>query len=81
MQYIKMSKRPVVLKYRMTGYQDVLYMLIYYSISSFELLERRLSNEEKDEIVKTFARIGHANARPGYSHLITMNGKVLMNIR
>lgn len=40
------------------GYQDVLYMLIYYSISSFELLERRLSNEEKDEIVRTFARIG-----------------------
>lgn len=40
------------------GYQDVLYMLIYYSIASFELLERRLSNEEKDEIVNTFARIG-----------------------
>lgn len=41
------------------GYQDVLYMLIYYSISSFELLERRLSNDEKDEIVRTFASIGH----------------------
>lgn len=40
------------------GYQDVLYMLIYYSISSFELLERKLSDEEKDEVVKTFARIG-----------------------
>ncbi|QHS58780.1 oxygenase MpaB family protein [Chitinophaga agri] len=40
------------------GYQDVLYMLIYYSISSFELLERKLSNQEKDEIVRTFARIG-----------------------
>jgi uncharacterized protein (DUF2236 family) len=40
------------------GYQDVLYMLIYYSISSFELLERKLSGEEKDEIVSTFARIG-----------------------
>ncbi|SFM88438.1 hypothetical protein SAMN05428949_1168 [Chitinophaga sp. YR627] len=40
------------------SYQDVLYMLIYYSISSFELLERRLSDEEKNEIVRTFARIG-----------------------
>jgi hypothetical protein len=40
------------------GYQDVLYMLIYYSISSFELLERRLTNKEKDELVRTFARIG-----------------------
>ena len=33
-------------------------MLIYYSIASFELLERKLSNEEKDEIVSIFARIG-----------------------
>ncbi len=41
------------------GYQDVLYMLIYYSISSFELLERKLTDEEKDEVVSTFARIGH----------------------
>lgn len=41
------------------GYQDVLYMLIYYSISAFELLERKLTSEEKDEVVKAFARIGH----------------------
>jgi len=41
------------------GYQDVLYMLIYYSIASFELLERILTDEEKDEIVRTFAKIGH----------------------
>ncbi|PSL23358.1 oxygenase MpaB family protein [Chitinophaga ginsengisoli] len=40
------------------GYQGVLYMLIYYSIASFELLQRRLTNEEKDEIVNTFAGIG-----------------------
>lgn len=40
------------------GYQDVLYLLIYYSISSFELLERRLTGEEKEEIVSTFAKIG-----------------------
>jgi hypothetical protein len=40
------------------GYQDVLYMLIYYSVAAFELLERKLTNEEKDEIVSTFAKIG-----------------------
>ncbi len=40
------------------GYQDVLYMLIYYSISSFELLERKLNNEEKDDIINTFNKIG-----------------------
>ena len=41
------------------SYQDVLYMLINYSIAAFELLERKLTNEEKDEIVRTFARIGY----------------------
>lgn len=41
------------------GYQDVLYLLIYYSIASFELLERKLTDKEKDEIVLTFARIGY----------------------
>jgi hypothetical protein len=46
------------LKISNEGYQDVLYMLIYYSVSSFELLERRLTNVEKDEIVAIFARIG-----------------------
>jgi uncharacterized protein (DUF2236 family) len=46
------------LKISNDGYQDVLYMLIYYSISSFELLERKLSNEEKDEIVRIFSKIG-----------------------
>jgi len=40
------------------AYKDVLYMLIYYSIKSFELLERKLTIEEKDEIVLTFAKIG-----------------------
>ena len=47
------------LKITNEGYQDVLYMLIYYSITAFELLERKLSLEEKDEVVRTFARIGH----------------------
>lgn len=47
------------LKITNEGYQDVLYMLIYYSITAFELLERKLTHAEKDEVVSTFARIGH----------------------
>jgi hypothetical protein len=33
-------------------------MLIHYSISSFELLERKLSNEEKEEVYNVFYRVG-----------------------
>ena len=41
------------------AYHDVLYMLIHYSIAAFELLERKLSEGEKDEMVHTFSRIGN----------------------
>ncbi len=40
------------------AYRDVLYMLIHYSIAAFELLERKLSAEEKEEIYQVFLRIG-----------------------
>ena len=40
------------------AYLDVLFMLIGYSIRSFELLERRLSPDEKAEIFDVFARVG-----------------------
>ena len=40
------------------AYLDVLYMLIHYSISAFELLERKLGAEEKNEMIHTFSRIG-----------------------
>lgn len=40
------------------AYKDVLYMLIHYSIAAFELLERKLSVEEKDQIVQLFGIIG-----------------------
>lgn len=40
------------------AYRDVLYMLIYYSISSFELLERKLSEKEKEEVFDVFFRFG-----------------------
>ncbi|HWJ28405.1 MAG TPA: hypothetical protein VNS32_17800, partial [Flavisolibacter sp.] len=40
------------------AYRDVLFMLIHYSIASFELLERKLSLEEKEEVFDVFYRVG-----------------------
>jgi uncharacterized protein (DUF2236 family) len=40
------------------AYRDVLYMLIYYSIVSFELLERKMTDAEKQETYDVFYRVG-----------------------
>ncbi|HEV7350847.1 oxygenase MpaB family protein [Telluribacter sp.] len=40
------------------AYRDVLFMLIDYSIRSFELLERKLTHEEKAEVFDVFNRVG-----------------------
>lgn len=40
------------------AYRDVLFMLIHYSIASYELLERKLTDEEKDELFDVFFRMG-----------------------
>lgn len=40
------------------AYRDVLFMLIHYSISSFEVLERKLSPEEKEEVYNVFYHVG-----------------------
>jgi len=40
------------------AYRDVLFMLIHYSIASFELLERKLNAEEKEEVYDVFYRLG-----------------------
>lgn len=40
------------------AYRDVLFMLIHYSIAAFELLERKLSAEEKEEVYNVFFRVG-----------------------
>ena len=40
------------------AYRDVLFMLIYYSIASYELLEKKLSDEEKEEVHNVFCRVG-----------------------
>jgi len=41
------------------AYRDVLFMLIDYSIRSFELLERKLTRQEKEEVFKTFSAVGN----------------------
>ena len=40
------------------AYRDVLFMLIDYSIRSFEVLERKLSEVEKEEVFDVFNRVG-----------------------
>lgn len=50
------------------AYRDVLFMLIHYSIASFELLERKLTSEEKNEVYDVFYRVGK---RMGLSELPT----------
>ncbi len=37
------------------AYRDVLFMLIHYSISSFEVLERKLMEVEKEEVLDVFS--------------------------
>jgi ER-bound oxygenase mpaB/B'/Rubber oxygenase, catalytic domain len=40
------------------AYRDVLFMLIHYSQASFELLERKLSDQEKEDLYDVFNRLG-----------------------
>ncbi len=40
------------------AYRDVLFMLIHYSIASHELLEEKLTDEEKEEVYNVFYRMG-----------------------
>lgn len=40
------------------AYRDVLFMLIYYSVTSFEVLYRSLNDGEKEEIYDAFYRVG-----------------------
>jgi len=40
------------------AYRDVLFMLIHYSVASFELLERKLSAAEKEDLYEVFLRMG-----------------------
>lgn len=40
------------------AYRDVLFMLIHYSIAAYELLEKKLTLAEKEEVYDIFLRIG-----------------------
>jgi hypothetical protein len=40
------------------AYRDVLFMLIHYSVASYELLERKMSDAEKEEVYHVFYRVG-----------------------
>lgn len=40
------------------AYRDVLFMLIHYSSASFELLERKMTDDEKEELYNVFYRLG-----------------------
>ena len=40
------------------AYRDVLFMLIHYSIAAFEVLERKLTDAEKEDLYDVFYRMG-----------------------
>ncbi|RYY61782.1 MAG: DUF2236 domain-containing protein [Chitinophagaceae bacterium] len=40
------------------AYRDVLFMLIHYSIAAYELLERKLTDQEKEDLLDVFYRMG-----------------------
>ncbi|MET0637583.1 MAG: oxygenase MpaB family protein [Chitinophagaceae bacterium] len=40
------------------AYRDVLFMLIHYSIAAYELLERKLSDQDKEDLFDVFYRMG-----------------------
>ncbi|MBC5834267.1 DUF2236 domain-containing protein [Flavobacterium sp. F372] len=40
------------------AYRDVLFMLIHYSIAAYEVLEKKLSDAEKEEVYNVFYRVG-----------------------
>jgi len=53
------------------AYRDVLFMLIDYSIRSFEVLERKLTEAEKNEVFEVFRRVGNRMGIPGLPETFT----------
>jgi hypothetical protein len=47
------------------AYRDVLFMLIHYSIAAYELLEGKLTADEKEEVYNVFLRVGQGMNIPG----------------
>lgn len=65
------------------AYRDVLFMLIHYSIASFELLERKLTDKEKADLFDVFYRMGQRMGLKGlpgdYNQWLVMRGEHLQN--
>ena len=65
------------------AYRDVLFMLIYYSIVSFELMERKLTIAEKEEVYNVFFRLGNrmglANLPGNYIDWLKIRDEHLQN--
>jgi len=40
------------------AYRDVLFMLIHYSLASYEVLEKKLTHAEKEDLFDVFNRVG-----------------------
>jgi len=59
------------------AYRDVLFMLIHYSIAAHELLEYKLSDDEKEEVYNVFYRVG---TRMGVKDL-PLNHKLWLPVR
>jgi len=59
------------------AYLEVLYMLIDYSIRAFELMERKLSRAEQEEVFDVFYRVGKRMELRGLAH----NYKTYLNDR
>ena len=54
-----------------TAYLDVLFLLIGYSIAAFELIERPLRREEKEEVFAVFSRVGRRMGLAGLPDTLT----------
>ena len=65
------------------AYRDVLFMLIHYSIASFELLNRKLSIPEKEEVYQVFYRVGYrmglSGLPSGYDAWVLMRDEHIKN--
>ena len=65
------------------AYRDVLFMLIYYSVASFEALERKLTTGEKEEVYDVFKRVGERmklrDLAPDYTNWLTQRAVHLEN--
>lgn len=65
------------------AYRDVLYMLIYYTIASYEALEKKLTLQEKEDVYDVFYRFGNRmklkDLSPDYQTFVAQRNEDLEN--